>query len=844
MLILPGWGMNFNPLAQLDRLSVGLKLSASLVLVVLLTTSVLSFVQESLTSQFMEEHANLRMREQVSLAVRVLGLTSKQTASTRQALDLAYKELKGSIYKDEAFYALDLEGNTFAPAALKGFALPDRHTLLHMSHRSKGLIKINLQGEETWLGFERTADGKLVLVVQASQEVLVGHASRTLRSSFLMAAMVLCILVGIVSVWLARRELVNPLRRLAEEAERVADGDLTPPRPLPGRRDEVGRLSRVLSAMTLAAQKMIEEAQASQASFQQLFTENRDAIIIIDDDDKIEAVNPASAQIFGFQTVDDLRQLASSRGLFVDPAERRYYLELLSDQGFVKDFPALMRRKDGSHFNALITATLRGGRHSRFALVRDVTHTLAAQRALLESEERYRRLLDNAPDMIYRWNIKERRFDYLSPATEAITGFSPAQVLAEPDILLQMIHPESKDQVLAHWRKQTKGEGPNFSEHEFRFMHKSGESRWIRERSILLCDEHGTPLAIESLATDITQSRLMEEALRRGQAMVESTLQGLPAAVMVLDQDHQVVHWNKAMERLSGIAAQDVVGTANQWKAFYKEPRPVLADLIIDMDWNAIKRLYGDKGLKPSPVIGGGLECEDFFVRLNGADRHLYFLAAPMLDQDGRVVRAVETLVDLTDKRALEDELRRLSVTDELTGLYNQRFFYATLAREVEAARRYVSPLALLLIDLDHFKVFNDTYGHLEGDKVLKRFADSLQVAVRATDLACRYGGEEFVVLLPHTDLEEALAVAERIRLGVEELEFYPVVAGQGQRRARVTVSVGAALYASKGDMNELVRQADVAMYRAKEAGRNRVALYSGDGEVEVFTRPMLGVSH
>ncbi len=834
--------MSLNPFIWLNRLSVGLKLSASLVLVVLLTASVLSIVQESLTSQFMVEHATMRMREQVSLAVRVLGLTSKQTASIREALDLAYKELKESIYKEEAVYALDLQGNSFAPSALKGFPLPDRQTLLHMLSTGKGLIKIDMHGEEVWLGFERMAKGKLVLVVQASQEVLVGHAGRTLRNSFLMAAMVLSIIVGIMAVWLARRELVSPLRRLAEEAERVAGGDLTPPRPLPGRRDEVGRLSRVLSAMTLAAQKMIEEARASQASFQQLFTDNRDAIIIIDDDDKIEAVNPASAQIFGFQTVDELRQLASSHGLFVDPAERRYYLELLTDQGFVKDFPARMRRKDGAHFNALITATLRG-KHARFALVRDVTQTLAAQRALLESEERYRRLLDNAPDMIYRWNIKDRCFDYLSPATEAVTGLTPAQVLDEPDILWQMVHPENKDRVMDHWHTQVRGEGPNFHEHEFRFMLKNGESRWIRERSILLREPDGKPVAIEALATDITQSKLMEEALRKGQQMVESTLQGLPAAVMVLDQDHNVVHWNNAMERLSGIPAEEVVGTTYQWKSFYDDPRPVLADLILDMDWNSIKRLYGDKGLKPSPVIGGGLECEDFFVKLNGADRHLYFLAAPILDEDGRVVRAVETLVDLTDKRALEEELRRLSVTDDLTGLYNQRFFYATLAREVEAARRYATPLALLLIDLDHFKVFNDSYGHLEGDRVLKRFASSLHVATRATDLACRYGGEEFVVLLPHTDLEEALVVAERIRLGVEELEFYPMVPGQGQRKARVTVSVGAALYASKGDINELVRQADVAMYSAKEAGRNRVALYRGDGEVEVFERPMPAMS-
>jgi len=832
-----------NPLSWLNRLSVGVKLSASLVFVVLLTATVLSFVQENLTAQFMDEHASMQLREQVSMAVKVLGLTSRQNPDVYEALDLAYQELKDNLDRQEAVYALDPEGNSFAPSALKGFTLPDRQTLLNIQRAGKGLFKTNLEGRNVWLGFERTSGGKLVLVVQSSHEALVGHATRALRNSFLMAALALSLLVGVVAVWLARHELVKPLRRLAEEAERVAGGDLTPPRPLAGRLDEVGRLSRVLSAMTIAAQGMIDKAQASQARFQQLFTDNRDAIIIIDDDDKIETVNPATAQIFGFESAGEMRLLESSHGLFVSAAERDYYLELLRDQGFVKDFPALMRRKDGSHFNVLITATLRG-RHARFALVRDVTQTLAAQRALLESEERYRRLLENAPDMIYRYNIKESCFDYLSPATEAVTGFTASQVLAEPELLWQMVHPDFRDQVLNHWQTRVKGEGPNFFEHEFRFMHKSGETRWIRERSILLRDSDGKPSAIESLATDITQSKLMEEALRKGQIMVESTLQGLPAAVMVLDQDHKVVHWNKAMERLTGLTAKDVVGTRKQWRSFYDEPRPVLADLIIDMDWNAIKRLYGDKGLKPSPVIGGGLECEDFFVRLNGADRHLYFLAAPILDEDGRVVRAVETLVDFTDKRALEDELRRLSVTDDLTGLYNQRFFYATLGREVEAARRYGAPLALLLLDLDHFKLFNDSYGHLEGDRVLRRFARSMQDAVRATDLACRYGGEEFVVLLPHTDAKEALVVAERIRQSVEELEFYPVVPGQGQRKARITVSVGASLFATKGDMNDLVRQADAAMYCAKEAGRNRVALYQGEGEVEIFERPAPQKSH
>jgi len=823
--------------AWLNRRSVGLKLSGALVLVVLLTASVLSVIQESLTSRFMEEHANLHLRQEVGLAVKFFGLANRRGADLTESLDLVYGEMKDSLNQGEILYVLSPDGRLLAPSAMRNFSRPDPSLLKEIGRQGSGVVTVELDGERFLLGFDRLPRRRAVLVVQASHEVLIGRASHALRSSFLLAALLLSLLVGLAAVWLARRELVRPLRQLTLEAERVASGDLSPPRPLPGRMDELGRLSRVLNSMTLAARHMVQEARASQARFQQLFTDNRDAIIIIDDNDRIEAVNPAAAHIFGFQSAEEMRAIVYSHVLFAKAQDRGHYLDILAEYGFVKDYPILMRRKDGSGFNALITATMRG-RNARFALVRDVTQTLAAQRALLESEERYRRLLDNAPDMIYRWNIVDRCFDYLSPATETVTGYSPTQVMADPMLLWRMVHPESKDRAKAHWRLQVKGEGPNFYEHEFRFLHRSGQTRWIRERSILVRDPEGSPKAVEALATDITQAKQVEEALRQGQRMVESTLQGLPAAVMVLDRDHKIVHWNKAMERLSGLSAQEVVGTDQQWKPFYTHPRPVLADLILDMDWDAIKRLYGDKSLKPSPVIGGGLECEDYYPDLNGADRYIYFLAAPILDEDNRVVRVVETLVDLSDKRNMEEELRRLSITDELTGLCNQRFFYATLGREVEAARRYRSHLALLLLDLDHFKLYNDSYGHLEGDRVLKRFAVSLREAVRATDLACRYGGEEFVVLLPHTDLEEALVVAERIRQGVQDLEFYPVVPGQGQRKARITVSVGAALYSAGGDMNELVRQADTAMYRAKEAGRNRVALYRGEGEVDIIEKP------
>ncbi|CAO0823452.1 hypothetical protein DFAR_3710010 [Desulfarculales bacterium] len=143
----------------------------------------------------------------------------------------------------------------------------------------------------------------------------------------------------------------------------------------------------------------------------------------------------------------------------------------------------------------------------------------------------------------------------------------------------------------------------------------------------------------------------------------------------------------------------------------------------------------------------------------------MYFLAAPVLDDQGQIMRGVGTLVDFADKRCLEDELRRLSVTDELTGLCNQRFVFAILGREVESAWRYGNSFCLLLLDLDNFKSFNDSYGHLEGDRVLAGCASELRRQVGTSDLVCCYGGEEFMVFTPpRSSLEEALTVARRVR--------------------------------------------------------------------------------
>jgi diguanylate cyclase (GGDEF)-like protein len=166
------------------------------------------------------------------------------------------------------------------------------------------------------------------------------------------------------------------------------------------------------------------------------------------------------------------------------------------------------------------------------------------------------------------------------------------------------------------------------------------------------------------------------------------------------------------------------------------------------------------------------------------------------------------------------DELKKLSITDGLTQLYNSRYFYTQLKGEIERCNRYGHKLGLLLLDIDKFKEYNDSYGHLEGDKILVRLGRIIKSCLRKMDTAYRYGGEEFTIILPGTHGEEARTVAERLRSAVAVEDF----TGGRSPDLRITISIGVTQYRQEEKISSFVQRADQAMYRSKQAGRNRVS--------------------
>jgi two-component system cell cycle response regulator len=172
------------------------------------------------------------------------------------------------------------------------------------------------------------------------------------------------------------------------------------------------------------------------------------------------------------------------------------------------------------------------------------------------------------------------------------------------------------------------------------------------------------------------------------------------------------------------------------------------------------------------------------------------------------------------ERNRILSKLENLAITDGLTKLYNLRHFYHLLEIEIDRCKRYGHPLALLLLDIDNFKIYNDTYGHLEGDKVLIRLGQIITSCLRTMDSAFRYGGEEFTVILPETAAEEAKIVAHRVKTVVEHEKFIP----EPGKAVRITISIGVTEYCNKEQLSSFIKRADQAMYLSKERGRNTIS--------------------
>lgn len=296
-------------------------------------------------------------------------------------------------------------------------------------------------------------------------------------------------------------------------------------------------------------------------------------------------------------------------------------------------------------------------------------------------------------------------------------------------------------------------------------------------------------------------------------------MEHLVVPTFVIDAECRVMIWNHACERLTGLSAAEMIGTSDHWRGFYTAPRPCLADLLAQSRSAEVEVYYSEFGSIEEPRYG--LYAENWCVMPHHGSRlYLAIDAGPIYDKEGKLIAVVETLRDMTLQKLAQAALQELANHDGLTGIANRRAFDETLKLEWRRAMRDSQPLSLLMVDVDHFKHYNDRYGHLAGDECLKQVAGAMSDEMqRASDMVARYGGEEFAVILPNSTQEGATVVAEKLRKTVEKLGI--VFADSELGHVTVSIGIASVTPTPAGDSWQLISTADAALYRAKASGRN-----------------------
>lgn len=283
--------------------------------------------------------------------------------------------------------------------------------------------------------------------------------------------------------------------------------------------------------------------------------------------------------------------------------------------------------------------------------------------------------------------------------------------------------------------------------------------------------------------------------------LLRNVVEILPVGVWIMDATGKILYGNPAGQRIWAGSQQVGVELFGECRGWWV----ATGERISPEEWAAARALKnGETSIDEEVEI----ECYD------GSRKIILNSAMPIRDTDNSIAGAVIVHHDITERKRFEEQLREMSERDPLTNTYNRRHLYTILETETERARRYGTGLSVVMFDIDHFKIVNDTYGHLAGDRVLLRIAEIVQQELRSVDLLARYGGEEFLIVAPGIGRQRAVVLAERLRvlIAAEKFDDLP----------QITCSFGVYQFEDE-NTDALFRRVDDLMYKAKQQGRNRV---------------------
>ena len=484
----------------------------------------------------------------------------------------------------------------------------------------------------------------------------------------------------------------------------------------------------------------------------------------------------------------------------------------------LKELSWYIKRKDGSRRYIEGSVSLlknSSGKPAAFrGIARDITERKQVEKKLINSEEKFRMLAESSSFaiMMHQGN----QWLYANLAAVEISGYTEEELYGMH--FWDIVHPDYREMVKQSGYNRQQGKVMPRA-YEFKIIAKNGVEKWVSLTGNPIQYED-KPTALVSV-TDITERKQAEDALKESENKFRTIFENNSSAMAIIEKDTTISMVNKEYCRIGLYEEKDVIGTS--WT------KQIPSEDLKRLEEYNRKRLINPKSA-PS-------NYEFSFYRKDGQIRN-GLISVAVLPNTKKIVAS---FIDITERKisesqkeaaieALQNSEHRyleLSIIDDLTQLYNSRHFYAQLEKEIERSNRYEQPLTLLMLDLDKFKDFNDTYGHVQGDYVLSRLGHAIKRSLRETDSAYRYGGEEFTIILPMTVSDEGIVTAKRIQKEFRK-EYFSLIASQ---EIYMTVSIGLAQHNPNEEIKTFVHRVDQFMYKVKKTGRGKIC--SDDGNLQ-----------
>ena len=542
--------------------------------------------------------------------------------------------------------------------------------------------------------------------------------------------------------------------------------------------------------------KAEETLQKSHQEFASLFEGSPQAAIYHDEKGVILNVSSRFTELFGY-TLEEVKGKNIDQGMIFPQDKTREENERLTKlalNGRIVEYETIRKKKDGTLVPVIISTSsviVKEKSKGIIAFYQDITKQKNILEKLKENEEKYRNLFENMPGAYYRTD-KDGNLIMINPEGAKLLGYGSPQDILGKNISQHLYFNREERKKYLKELKKNKGDLKDF---ELTLKKKDGTHLVISDTSHFYYDKEGSVVGVEGIFTDITERKKAEETLQKSHQEFASVFKNIPQAVVYLDENINIKNISPRFTELFGYTLEEIKGK-NINEGIIHPPGKIEEGKNLD-------KIASSEGYFNYESIRKKKDGTLFPVSISGSNMII----------DGQLKGMIGTYFDITERKKLEKKLEKLAHFDNLTGCYSRGYGLALLEEQIKTANRKKTPILLLYLDVDEFKKINDTYGHKEGDRVLKGAVKLFKSTLRKIDIICRMGGDEFLLIFLESSLNDAPIIIKRLSKNLEKLN---------QKLAKpykIDFSIGLSHYNPSNPLSieKLIKIADENMYEEKK---------------------------